>query len=229
VGPVTSEVSEERPQRPGAQEWVPDGADIEDLRHAAPSCRGCELWEPATQVVFSAGDVHATVALVGEQPGDVEDREGIPFVGPAGRLLQRALDEAGVDRTRVYVTNAVKHFRFTPRGNRRIHQTPEMAHIVACRPWLVAELRVVDPQVVVVLGATAAKSLLGPDFRVTRHRGEVVRRDTSRGERAFVPTVHPSSVLRVPDDQRDEAFAALVTDLRVVAGLLADAGGAGRG
>src|SRR5204862_8354060 len=108
VGPVTSEVSEESPQRPGAQEWVPDGADIEGLRDAAPSCRGCELWEPATQVVFSAGDVHAPVALVGEQPGDVEDREGIPFVGPAGRLLQRALDEAGVDRTRVYVTNAVK-------------------------------------------------------------------------------------------------------------------------
>ena len=226
---MTSEVTEERPQRPGAQEWVPEGADIEALRRAAPACRGCELWEPATQVVFSAGDVHARVALVGEQPGDVEDREGLPFVGPAGRLLQRALDEAGVDRGHVYVTNAVKHFRFTPRGNRRIHQTPEMAHIVACRPWLVAELRDVDPEVVVVLGSTAAKSLLGADFRVTRHRGEVIRRETSRGERAFVPTVHPSSVLRVPDDQRDVAYGALVTDLRVVAGLLADADGAGRG
>jgi DNA polymerase len=225
---VTSEVTQERPQRPGAQEWVPDGADIEALRRAAPSCRGCELWEHATQVVFSAGDVHARVALVGEQPGDVEDREGIPFVGPAGRLLQRALDEAGVDRGQVYVTNAVKHFRFTPRGNRRIHQTPELAHIVACKPWLVAELRDVNPVVVVVLGATAARSLLGADFRVTRHRGEVIRRETSLGERAFVPTVHPSSVLRAPDDQRDEAYAALVADLRVVAGLLADADGAGR-
>jgi uracil-DNA glycosylase len=219
-------VTVERIERPGAQEWVPEGADIEALRQAAPSCRGCELWEPATQVVFSAGDVHARVALVGEQPGDVEDREGIPFVGPAGRLLQRALDEAGVGRGHVYVTNAVKHFRFTPRGNRRIHATPEMAHITACRPWLAAELRLVDPEVVVVLGATAAKSLLGADFRVTRHRGEVIRRETSLGLRSFVPTVHPSSVLRAPDDQRDEAYGALVTDLRVVAGLLTDGAGA---
>jgi DNA polymerase len=171
-------------------------------------------------VVFSAGDVHAKVVLVGEQPGDVEDREGIPFVGPAGRLLQRALDEAGVDRSSVYVTNAVKHFRFTPRGNRRIHATPELAHIVACKPWLVAEMRAVHPEVVVVLGATAAKSLLGNDFRVTKHRGEVIRRETSIGTTAFVPTVHPSSVLRAPDDQRDEAYGSLVADLRVVPGLL---------
>ena len=211
----------ERIERPGAQAWVPEQGDVEALRQAAPACRGCELWEPASQVVFSAGDVRAKVALVGEQPGDIEDREGIPFVGPAGKLLQRALDDAGVDRSHVYVTNAVKHFRFTPRGNRRIHQTPEMAHITACKPWLVAELRVVDPTVVVLLGATAAKSLMGPDFRVTKHRGEVIRRETSRGPRDFVPTVHPSSVLRAPDDQRDEAFGALVADLRVVAGLLA--------
>ena len=216
----------DRPERPGAQEWVPDGADVEALREAAPRCRGCELWEPATQVVFSAGDVHAKVALVGEQPGDVEDREGIPFVGPAGRLLQRALDEAGVDRSSVYVTNAVKHFRFTPRGNRRIHATPELAHIVACKPWLVAEMRAVHPEVVVVLGATAAKALLGNDFRVTKHRGEVIRRETSIGTTAFVPTVHPSSVLRAPDDQRDEAYGSLVTDLRVVPGLLAGGSGA---
>ena len=222
-------VTVERIERPGAQEWVPEGADIEGLRRAAPSCHGCELWEHASQVVFSAGDVHARVALVGEQPGDVEDREGIPFVGPAGKLLQRALDEAGVDRGRVYVTNAVKHFRFTPRGTRRIHATPEMAHITACRPWLVAELRVVDPDVVVVLGATAARSLLGPDFRVTRHRGAVIRRETSRGPRSFVPTVHPSSVLRAPEEQRDDAYGALVTDLRVVAGLLANDAGAARG
>ncbi len=216
----------QRPHRPGAQEWVPDGADVEALRAAAPGCRGCELWEPATQVVFSAGDVHAKVVLVGEQPGDVEDREGIPFVGPAGRLLQRALDEAGVDRSSVYVTNAVKHFRFTPRGNRRIHATPELAHITACKPWLVAEMRAVAPEVVVVLGATAAKSLLGNDFRVTKHRGEVIRRETSIGTTAFVPTVHPSSVLRAPDDQRDEAYGSLVADLRVVAGLVEGGEGA---
>ena len=217
----TTGTGSERPERPGAQEWVPDGGGVEALREAAPGCRGCELWEPATQVVFSAGDMHAKVVLVGEQPGDVEDREGIPFVGPAGRLLQRALDEAGVDRSSVYVTNAVKHFRFTPRGNRRIHATPELAHITACKPWLVAEMRAVHPEVVVVLGATAAKALLGNDFRVTKHRGEVLQRETSIGTTAFVPTVHPSSVLRAPDDQREEAYGSLVADLRVVAGLLA--------
>ena len=214
-------MTNERPARPGAQEWVPDGEPtVEALRAAAPGCRGCELWEPATQVVFSAGDVRARVALVGEQPGDVEDTTGIPFVGPAGKLLQRALDEAGIARDAVYVTNAVKHFRFTTRGKRRIHATPELAHITACRPWLVAELRAVDPEVTVVLGATAAKALLGKDFRVTQQRGEVLLRETSHGERRFVATVHPSSVLRAPDDARAEAYGALVADLEVVAGLL---------
>ena len=205
-----------RPERPGAQNWVPSGAGIDALRAAAPDCRGCELWEPATQVVFGAGNPGARVALVGEQPGDVEDQRGIPFVGPAGRLLQEALDEAGVARDDVYVTNAVKHFRFTPRGKRRIHATPETAHITACKPWLAAELQVVDPQLVVVLGATAAKALLGPTFRVTKERGRLVERETSRGARAFLPTVHPSSVLRAPDDQRQAAYAALVADLKVV-------------
>jgi DNA polymerase len=167
-------------------------------------------------VVFSAGNPHARVALVGEQPGDVEDQRGIPFVGPAGTLLQRALDEAGVARDDVYVTNAVKHFRFTQRGKRRIHATPELAHITACKPWLTAELQSVDPRLVVVLGATAAKALLGPDFRVTKHRGELLTRETTRGPRAFLPTVHPSSVLRAPDDQREEAYASLVRDLAVI-------------
>lgn len=211
---------QDHPARPGAGEWVPAGGDVEALRAAAPHCRGCELWQPATQVVFSAGDPAARVALVGEQPGDVEDRQGRPFVGPAGRLLQRAVDEASLPRGRIYVTNAVKHFRFTPRGNRRIHQTPELAHITACRPWLVAELQAVDPELVVVLGATAAKALLGPGFRVTRQRGELLSRPTSRGERTFLATVHPSAVLRAPDDVRDEAYAALVADLRVAAGAL---------
>lgn len=206
--------------RPGAQEWVPGDAGVEELRDAAPACRGCELWEPATQVVFSAGNDAGRVALVGEQPGDVEDRRGVPFVGPAGRLLQEALEEAGVPRDAVYVTNAVKHFRFTERGKRRIHQTPELAHITACRPWLVAELRAVGPEVVVVLGATAAKSLLGNQFRVTQHRGEVLEEETPAGPLRLVPTVHPSSILRGPPEQRAEARAAFVADLRVVAGLV---------
>ena len=203
--------------RPGADQWVRAGASVDALKAAAPSCRGCELWEPASQVVFSAGNPAARVALVGEQPGDVEDQRGIPFVGPAGVLLQRALDEAGLERRDLYVTNAVKHFRFTPSGKRRIHQTPELAHITACRPWLVAELAAVAPEVVVALGATAARSLMGPGIRVTRERGQVVQLDGV----AHVPTVHPSSVLRTPDADRPAAFDALVADLRVVAGLLA--------
>ena len=149
------------PERPGAAQWVPDGADIPALRAAAASCRGCELWEPATQVVFSAGNAEGRLVLVGEQPGDVEDQRGIPFVGPAGRLLQSALADAGVRKEDVYVTNAVKHFRFTERGRRRIHQTPELVHMTACRPWLAAELATVRPELVVLLGATAAKTLLG--------------------------------------------------------------------
>jgi DNA polymerase len=206
-----------RVERPGAQRWVPDGGDVEALRAAAPACRGCELWEPATHVVFSAGNPHGRIALVGEQPGDVEDRRGVPFVGPAGKLLQEALDEAGVNRDDVYVTNAVKHFRFTERGKRRIHQTPELAHVTACRPWLTAELHAVDPELVVLLGATAAKALLGSTFRVTRQRGEVLERETPAGTRRLMATVHPSSVLRGPHEQREEAFAALVADLRVAA------------
>ena len=157
-----------------AAPWVPADATIPTLREAAPQCRGCELWEPATQVVFSAGNERAPLVLVGEQPGDAEDRQGIPFVGPAGKLLQESLDEAGVPRDEVYVTNAVKHFRFTERGKRRIHATPQVSHIKACRPWLEAEVADVDPQLVVALGATAAKSMLGPAFRLTQQRGTVL-------------------------------------------------------
>jgi uracil-DNA glycosylase len=210
-------------QRPGAQQWVPPDADLDALRAAAPTCRGCELWEPATQVVFSAGNPSAPVVLVGEQPGDSEDLSGVPFVGPAGQLLQRAMEEAGLARDQVYVTNAVKHFRFTPRGKRRIHATPEAAHITACKPWLVEELRVVAPHVVVCLGATAVRALLGTQVRVMRDRGVPMPRETSRGEVLFVVTAHPSSVLRVPDDAREAAHAALVADLRVVAGLVGSA------
>jgi uracil-DNA glycosylase len=200
-----------------AAKWVPEGADIAELRTAAADCRGCELWESATQVVFSAGNPRARMALVGEQPGDVEDREGVPFVGPAGKLLQRALGEAGVAPAEVYVTNAVKHFRFTERGKRRIHATPQMSHIKACRPWLVAEMQVVDPALIVCLGSIAAKALLGPAFKVTQQRGQVLQQDTPAGVRRVLATVHPSSVLRARDTDRDEAFAGLVADLRVAA------------
>jgi len=217
-------------QRPGAQEWVPAGAGIDQLRAAAPDCRGCELYRPATQVVFSAGSPTARLALVGEQPGDAEDRAGEPFVGPAGRLLDRALADAGIDRADAYVTNAVKHFRFTPTAKRRLHQTPDMAHLVACRPWLTAELAVVDPEVVVCLGASAARSLLGPSFRVTRQRGQLIPRQPSPPSDGDVSavrsgwlmgTIHPSAVLRAPrGEAHDAAYAGLVDDLRIAAAAL---------
>jgi uracil-DNA glycosylase len=197
-----------------AAAWVPEHADIEGLRRAAVNCRGCELWKPATQVVFSAGNPKAPLALVGEQPGDVEDRKGIPFVGPAGRLLQDALEEAGVPKEEVYVTNAVKHFRFTERGKRRIHATPQVTHIKACRPWLEAELTLLDPALIVCLGAVAARSLLGTTFRVTQQRGQVLEIATPIGVRRVLATVHPSSVLRTSGEDRSTAFAGLVADLR---------------
>jgi uracil-DNA glycosylase family protein len=197
-----------------AAPWVPEHADMEELRRAAVDCRGCELWKPATQMVFSAGNPRAPLALVGEQPGDVEDRKGIPFVGPAGRLLQDALDEAAVPREDVYVTNAVKHFRFTERGKRRIHATPQVTHIKACLPWLEAELTLVDPALIVCLGATAARALLGSSFRVTKQRGQVLDLATPIGVRRVLATVHPSAVLRAAGEDRDEAFAGLVADLR---------------
>ncbi|MGZ4596916.1 MAG: UdgX family uracil-DNA binding protein [Actinomycetes bacterium] len=203
-----------------AADFIPPGADLAGLRAAARGCRGCELWEPATQTVFSAGPADARVALVGEQPGDQEDRQGAPFVGPAGRLLVRAVDDAGIPRDTVYRTNAVKHFRFEVRGKRRIHQTPELRHITACRPWLVEELRIVDPQLVVCLGSTAARALLGPDVRVLRDRGVVTERQTTLGVRRFLVTVHPSSVLRTPEPTRDAAYADLVADLRAAAAAL---------
>jgi len=198
-----------------AAPWVPADATVPKLREAAPQCRGCELWEPATQVVFSAGNDRAPLVLVGEQPGDAEDRQGVPFVGPAGKLLQRALTEAGIAVADVYVTNAVKHFRFTERGKRRIHATPQMSHIKACRPWLEAELALVDPELIVCLGSTAAKALLGPAFRVTQSRGQVLEHETPVGPRRVLATVHPSSVLRADQAERDAAYAGLVTDLRV--------------
>jgi DNA polymerase len=206
----------------------PTGVDLPGLRAAAAGCRACPLWEPATQTVFGSGPADARVVLIGEQPGDVEDRRGEPFVGPAGRLLDKALEDAGIDRSRAYVTNAVKHFRFTPTPKRRLHQTPGPEHITACKPWLEAELALVSPELVVVLGATAARALFGPSFRITKQRGQLMPFDgAGSGEDAgvhsawAVATTHPSAVLRVPDDQRGAAYDALVADLRTGAQALA--------
>jgi DNA polymerase len=190
--------------------------NLDELRAAAATCTNCELYRDATQTVFGEGPADAAVVFVGEQPGDKEDLAGEPFVGPAGKLLDRAMAEAGIDRRRVYVTNAVKHFHFEPRGKRRIHKTPSAEHIRACRPWLDGEVAAIDPTVIVALGATAAKALLGPVFKVSQQRGEVF----DRGGRRFTATVHPSSILRGPDEQRAVAYDALVDDLRTVAALL---------
>ncbi|MBW0093089.1 UdgX family uracil-DNA binding protein [Pseudonocardia sp. KRD-184] len=190
-------------------------SDLDELREAAASCTACELYEPATQTVFGAGPPSAWLMLVGEQPGDREDLDGAPFVGPAGRLLDTALQRAGIDRTEVYVTNAVKHFRFEASGNRRLHKTPGVTHVRACRPWLDGELAAVGPAVVATLGATAGKALLGSAFRITAERG----RPRPWEDRTLVPTTHPSAILRTPPEQRDEALDALVADLRVVAEL----------
>jgi DNA polymerase len=216
------------PERPGAQEWVPAHADVPALARAAHACRGCELWAPATQVVFSDGPADASLALVGEQPGDSEDHEGEPFVGPAGRVLHDALAAAGLASDAVYVTNAVKHFRFEERGRRRIHKTPDVAHVRACLPWLQAELAVVRPRVVVALGATAARAVLGRAVQVTRLRGQVldVGPEPGDGPAAVVVTTHPSALLRLRGrDGWDEAFEALVADLATAA----DAAGLSRG
>jgi uracil-DNA glycosylase family protein len=204
-----------------AQDWVPESADVATLRRAAADCEGCELFGPATQTVFSGGSPDASMMLVGEQPGDVEDREGLPFVGPAGRLLQQAVDEAGIDRSTLYVTNAVKHFRLEQRGKRRIHQTPLARHLKACRPWLSAELVAVRPRLIVCLGAVAAKSLLGNDFRITKDRGRVLDTEIDGSPHRVIATAHPSAVLRTTDGpERQEAYAALVADLRTAAGAL---------
>jgi uracil-DNA glycosylase len=194
---------------------IPDRPGLRNLREAAAGCRACPLWKRGTQTVFGAGRRSAKVMLVGEQPGDREDREGKPFVGPAGRVLDEALAEAGIDRGDAYVTNVVKHFKWIPRGKRRIHQRPNQEEITACRPWLEAELQVVKPRVMVCLGATAAKALLGSDFRVTRDRGKLVESDLAP---IATGTVHPSSILRIDDaDERRVARDELADDLREVA------------
>jgi uracil-DNA glycosylase len=190
---------------------------LTSLRNEAARCRACPLWENATQTVFGEGPAKAELLFVGEVPGDVEDREGRPFVGPAGRVFDEALAEAGIDRREVYVTNAVKHFKWQARGKRRIHQKPNAAETAACRPWLDAELELVSPRVLVALGATAAQALLGRDFRVTKQRGVPVESDLAPN---VLATVHPSSILRAPDEAaRQEAYDAFVADLRAAAKL----------
>lgn len=204
--------------RPGAPAPVPARPTLPRLRTAAQTCRACELWEHATQAVLGEGTTPADAMLVGEQPGDREDQEGTPFVGPAGRMLDRGLADAGVDPARVYVTNAVKHFRWRARGKRRIHQRPDAVHVAACRPWLDAELALVRPRVLVCLGAVAAHALVGRHVRVTQDRGRPLDSELA----PFVlATVHPSSLLRAPDEAaRREAYAAFVADLRALAALL---------
>jgi uracil-DNA glycosylase len=204
---------------PSAAPFVPNTTSLRTLSAAAHECRGCDLYRTATQVVFGAGPRSARVMFVGEQPGDQEDRAGAPFVGPAGALLDKALAEAGIPREDVYVTNAVKHFKWEPRGKRRIHKKPRMSEIKACRPWLEAEIRAVQPVVVVCLGATAAQSVLGSQFKLMQHRGRV--QPSSLAERV-IATIHPSAVLRAPDSEgRRAAYDMLVEDLRVVAQNLA--------
>jgi uracil-DNA glycosylase family protein len=207
-------------ERPGASAWVPEQATLEQLRSAAQECRGCELYADATQAVIGEGPTDAPLMVLGEQPGDKEDLEGEPFVGPAGQLLDRALAEAGIDPVTVFRTNVVKHFRFAgTRGKQRIHKSPSQVHVSACGPWLVAELALVRPRGVVVLGGTAGKALFGPSFRVGQMRGRRVDWPepfpVKHRPEWVLPTVHPSAVLRSRD--RDEDRAAFVTDLTVAA------------
>jgi uracil-DNA glycosylase len=193
---------------------IPANASLKQLQAAAKNCKACDLWQYATQTVFGEGASRAKIMFIGEQPGNQEDLEGKPFVGPAGKLLDEALIAAGIDRKEVYVTNAVKHFKYEPRGKRRIHQKPNAKEITACRPWLEAEIAALKPKVIVCLGATAAQSLLGRDFRVTQHRGEFL-------ESPLVPivmaTVHPSSILRAPDEKsRREQMQSFIADLKKI-------------
>ena len=197
---------------------LPERLSLSSLREAAAGCRACPLWKTGTQTVFGEGLKKAEIVFVGEQPGDREDRVGRPFVGPAGRVLDDALAEVGIDRRLAYVTNAVKHFKWEARGKRRIHQKPNAEELAACRPWLDAELSVLHPRVLVVLGATAAQALLGRNFRVTKHRGVPLESELAPN---VLVTVHPSSILRAPDEAaRRDAYKAFVADLRVVRGLL---------
>ena len=206
-----------RPEPNDATPFVPTQRSLEAVRDAAHGCRGCHLWRNATQTVFGEGLKRARAMFVGEQPGDQEDRQGRPFVGPAGRELDRALEAVGIPRDEVYITNVVKHFKFEERGRRRIHQTPKRFEIEACRPWLDKELELVQPEALVLLGATAARGLLGSGFRITKQRGQPI-------ESVLAPlvtaTIHPSAILRGPSEERALAREGLADDLRLVARAL---------
>ena len=206
-----------RPAVSPVAELIPEDPTLDQLRSLAAGCTGCDLYKNATQTVFGEGAASADVMLVGEQPGDKEDLEGEPFVGPAGRVLDDGLEQAGIDRRKTYVTNAVKHFKWQPRGKQRLHKTPTATEQWACRPWLEAELAVVQPTVLIALGATAAKSLLGKDFKVSEQRGKLI--DSPLAPHVLA-TFHPSSILRGPPEDRRENMAAFVADLRVAAGVL---------
>jgi DNA polymerase len=204
---------------PTAEAFLPEKLTLTQLREAAKGCKGCPLYKNATQAVFGEGSKHAKVVFVGEQPGDQEDRAGKPFVGPAGRMLDQALDEVGIDRSTTYVTNAVKHFKFEQRGKRRLHSKPNAREIQACKPWLVAEMQVIKPPIVVALGATAAQALMGNSFRVTKERG--IPRETQWAPFTLA-TYHPSALLRMPDEEsRRRAYGEFLSDLKKVAKHLA--------
>jgi len=197
---------------------LPLHGSLSDLKKAARNCQACDLWKRGTQTVFGEGAPHAKIMFVGEQPGDQEDLQGRPFVGPAGKLLDKALADAEIDRQKVYVTNAVKHFSWEPRGKRRIHKKPNAVEISACRPWLDAEIAALRPQIIVLLGSTAAQSLLGRDFRVTQHRGELLKSELAP---YVLATVHPSSILRAPDEEaRHDAMKQFIADLKKIARIL---------
>jgi DNA polymerase len=198
-----------------AADFLPEKRSISSLRKAAQECRGCTLYQHATQTVFGAGAARARILLIGEQPGDQEDLQGRPFVGPAGKLLSEALEAAGIDRDEAYLTNAVKHFKWTPRGKRRLHAKPTSREIAACRPWLEAEIEAIGPQVIVCLGATAAQSLLGPSFRITRQRGQILASDWAP---SLIATYHPSAILRAPDPATREELRSLFADDLKLAG-----------
>ena len=200
------------------EEFLPKKLNLKALGQAAQGCRGCDLYKDATQTVFGQGRRSARLMLVGEQPGDKEDLAGEPFVGPAGRLLDKALEEAGIDRSAAYVTNAVKHFKWKPKGKRRLHQTPRAGEIEACKPWLAAEVEAVKPQAVLAMGATAARSLFGPKVKVTKDRGRPLESPLAP---VAAVTIHPSAILRLREhDEREAAFAGFVADLEGVASAL---------
>jgi DNA polymerase len=224
---ATPAFPQEEPYYGSAAPLVPESPDLEDVREAAMGCQACHLWRLGTQTVFGEGTTAARLMMVGEQPGDKEDLAGKPFVGPAGKLLDNALAQAGIDRDEVYVTNAVKHFKWIPQGSRRLHQKPNRKEMAACKPWLDAEIARVKPEAILLLGATAAQAILGADFKITQNRGRFLESDLAP---YVLATLHPSAILRMPEEaQREAAFQSLVDDLKLVAMQLTGSPAEGKG